>query len=334
MEIPELKRQILNTWSFLEGIVLTPINPEGTNTTFLVNTEHHSFILKIYAATTAQSQIDYEHRLLTFLKEKPLSFAVSPPLPTDSGKTLVNLEREETSIRVALFTKLSGEPPNRQNLEQVQAIGSALAELHSALSEFNPNGQLAHLPYWGSLNQIHPLIPNPLAIPEILNLVGEEKVAVDQMLTDLMESVPVLYKTLPMQTIHADFITPNILVNGTQVVAVLDFEFATYDLRLLDCLGSLNQLALFPWREKQFEPIIRAFSSGYEFSRFLSQPEKEAIITLWRLQRVSALVYWTGWVKEGKVNHEQIRNAVLETLRFETWLNRNRSYFLDCFGLS
>jgi len=73
MEIPELKRQILNTWSFLEGIVLTPINPEGT--------KHHSFILRVYAATTAQSQIDYEHTLLTFLKEKPLSFAVSPPLP-------------------------------------------------------------------------------------------------------------------------------------------------------------------------------------------------------------------------------------------------------------
>lgn len=334
MEIPELKRQILNTWSFLERVVLTPINPEGTNTTFSVNTEHHSFILKVYATTTAQSQINYEHTLLTFLKEKKLSFAVSPPIPTDSGKTLVNLESEETSIQVALFPKLLGESPNRQNLKQVQAIGSALAELHAALSEFDPDGELAHLPYWGNLNQIHPLISNPLEISEILNLVSEEKVAVDQMLTDLMESVPVLYKTLPKQTIHADFITPNILVNGTQVSAVLDFEFATYDLRLLDCLGSLNQLVLFPWKEKHFEQIIRAFSRGYKFSSSLSQPEKEAIITLWRLQRVSALVYWTGWVKEGKANHKQIRNAVLETLRFETWLNRNRSYFLDCFELN
>jgi homoserine kinase type II len=47
-------------------------------------------------------------------------------------------------------------------------------------------------------------------------------------------------------------------------------------------------------------------------------------IAVWRLQRASSLVYWTGWFLEEKVNRQKVIDAVVKTLQFEAWLSQNR----------
>jgi Ser/Thr protein kinase RdoA (MazF antagonist) len=329
MELSESEKQIIcNHWSFLTEIVLEPIQG-GSNTTYFVYTPTDQFVLKVYSTTTAASQIEYEHLLLVFLQQANLSFAIPAPIATSSGETLIPIETELRSLKVVLLPRLVGQPANRRNLQQVQSIGCTLAELHCVLTEFDPHRQLARLPYWGNLAQIHPLISNPLAIAQILNLSLEEQTLLNRILIEVIESVPNLYATLPLQTIHADYITPNILVEANRVVGVLDFEFATFDLRLLDYLSSLDQLASFPWKEELFADIVRAFSTGYRQRSSLTSLEQEALPTVWRLQRASSLVYWTGWFIEGKANRQKVIDAVIETLKFETWLENNSKYFLD-----
>jgi Ser/Thr protein kinase RdoA (MazF antagonist) len=41
---------------------------------------------------------------------------------------------------------------------------------------------------------------------------------------EVIEAASHLYKTLPIQTIHADYIAPNILVESDRVIGILDFE--------------------------------------------------------------------------------------------------------------
>jgi homoserine kinase type II len=170
------------------------------------------------------------------------------------------------------------------------------------LAKFDPQGQFARLPFWGALDQIHPQVSMPLEVPEILNLGVEDHKRFGQLLNEVTEIAPHLYATLPIQTIHADYLTPNILVENDEVVGILDFEFATRDLRLFDYLSSLDQFAFFPCKEVQFEDIVRAFSMGYRACYELTMAEMEAVISVWKLQRVSSLVYWTGWLIEGKGN--------------------------------
>jgi homoserine kinase type II len=55
----------------------------------------------------------------------------------------------------------------------------------------------------------------------------------------------------------------------------------------------------------------------------------EAAISVWKLQRASSLVYWIRWLMEGKGSRQKIVDAVLETLRFETWLESNQKGLLD-----
>jgi homoserine kinase type II len=57
-------------------------------------------------------------------------------------------------------------------------------------------------------------------------------------------------------------------------------------------------------------------------------------ISMWKLQRASSIVYWTGWLLEGKGNHQKVVDAVVETLRFETWLESNQNKWLDALGFT
>lgn len=326
------KQAIFSQWSFLTEVTLKPTRQGSNNTTYFVHTLDKHFVLKLYAETVETAQIDYEHSLLAFLQHADLSFAVPVPIKTSSGKTLISVKIDERSLNVVLLPQLIGQPLNRQNLDQVQASGLALAELHEKLSQFDLQGQLARLPFWGKLAQIHPHIQNPLDIPQILSLGLEEQTSFCRMLNEVMESVPHLYAKLPLQTIHADYITPNILLDRDRVVGVLDFEFATYDLRLFDYLSSLDQFASFPWKEPLFEDILQAFSRGYRKRSSLTVAEREAVVLVWKLQRTSSLVYWTGLLLEGKGDRKKIVDAVLETLEFESWLETNHHKLLDDFN--
>jgi homoserine kinase type II len=327
-----IKQVISNHWSFLAEATFEPTAQGVSNATYFVDILDRQFVLKLYATTTETSQIYYEHSLLTFLQPTNLPFAIPVPIRASSGETFIAVEADGQTLNVALLPRLVGQPMDRQNLNQVQAAGSALAKLHRQLAHFDPQGQFARLPFWGVLDQIHPQVSAPLKIPQILNLGLEDHRRFGQLLNEVIEAAPHLYATLPIQTIHADYIAPNILVENDEVAGILDFEFATRDLRLFDYLSSLDQFASFPWKEVRFEDIVRAFSAGYRADSSLTVEEMKNAISVWKLQRVSSLVYWTGWLIEGKGNRQKVVDAVMETLKFETWLESNQKKLLDALG--
>jgi homoserine kinase type II len=335
MSLPESAKQVIvERWSFLAEATFEPTAQGSSNTTYFVDTPGNRFVLKLYAGTTETAQIHYEYSLLTFLQHTDLPFAVPIPISAGCGETLISVELDGQSLMVALLPCLVGQPMDRRNLDQVQSAGFSLATLHNQLVNFDPQGQLAELPFWGELAQIHSQVRDPLAVPKMLSLGLEEQIQFSHLLQEVVETASHLYKTLPIQTIHADYITQNILVESNRVVGILDFEFATRDLRLLDYLSCLDQFASFPWKEERFNDIVQAFSKGYRACSSLTKAEMEAAISVWKLQRASSLVYWTGWLIEGKGSHQNVVDAVLETLRFETWLESNQKGLLDALGFA
>jgi homoserine kinase type II len=329
-----IKQAISNHWSFLAEATFEPTAQGVSNATYFVNIPDHQFVLKLYGTTIETAQIHYEHSLLTFLQRADLPFAIPVPIRASSGETFIAVEADGHLLNVALLPRLVGQTMDRQNLNQVQTAGSALAKLHHQLAKFDPQGEFARLPFWGALDQIHPQVSEPLQVPQILNLGVEDHNRFSQLLNEVIEVAPHLYATLPIQTIHADYLTPNILVENDEVVGILDFEFATRDLRLFDYLSSLDQFASFPWKEVHFEDIVRAFSTGYRACSALTVEEIEAVISVWKLQRASSLIYWTGWLLEGKGNRQKAVDAVVETLRFETWLESNQNKLLEVLGFA
>jgi Ser/Thr protein kinase RdoA (MazF antagonist) len=67
------------------------------------------------------------------------------PIRASSGETFITVETDGPTLHVALLPRLVGQPMDRQNLNQVQAAGSALAKLHRQLANFDPQGQFARI---------------------------------------------------------------------------------------------------------------------------------------------------------------------------------------------
>lgn len=319
---------LLKLWSFLGPAIVQPTLRGASNKTYFVDAPAGKFILKLYGDSTTTAQIKYEHSILLYLRSREKSFAVPTPIPTESGETLVLVNKNNIPLRVALFPLLPGQPANRNNIDHTRAAGLALGELHLALANFDLSGELAQLPPWGDLYHIHPLV-KPFEIPQLLGLNSIERSRLVKMLTEVIEAKPYLYKTLPVQTIHADYLSPNILLENKRVAAVLDFEFATKDLRLIDYICGLDHFALFPWQQAPHWDFVKAFSVGYSEYVSLSKQEAEAMTITWRSQRLSSIVYWTGWFLEGKVTRQSVLNAVTETLLLENWLEDNEEELLN-----
>ena len=320
--------ELLEEWPFLGAATLQPTNRGASNTTYLVDAQADKFILKLYGDSTLTAQIQYEHSLLAYLQKADLSFTVPAPVPAKSGETLILVNRNNTPLRVALLPLLSGQPADRQNLLHTRAAGRALGELHRALAGFDLEGQLAQLPSWGDLYHLHPLVSDPLEVPQSLALNPNQQARLVKTLTEVIEAKPQLYTKLPVQTTHADYLSPNILIEDNQVVSVLDFEFATTDLRLMDYICGLNHFALFPWKEVSHWEFVQAFSTGYNEQASLTRLEAEAMPIVWRLQWASCIVYWTGWLREGKVTHQSVADGVTKTLLLEDWLENNAAELL------
>ncbi len=287
-----------------------------------METRADKFVLKLYDTSTATAQIQYEHSLLAHLRSYNLSFALPTPVPTASGETLVVVNQNDSALRVALLPFISGQPAERQNLNHLQAAGQALGELHSALTSFDPKGQLAQLPTWGDLKHIHPLVTNPLEVPRALELESIQQKRFVKTLIEVLETAPNLYRTLPVQTTHADYLCPNVLVRDNQVVGILDFEFATSDLRLLDYVAALDHFTR-PSKDVPLWERIQAFSMGYAKHVSLSHSELEALPLAWRLQQASCLVYWTGWLRQEKATYKSVVDGVMGMLLLEDWLEEN-----------
>lgn len=313
---------LLNAWSFLEISKVQPTNQGTVNTTFFVETQTGKYVLKLYNDSITTAQIEYEHSLLAYLQLCNLSFVVPTPIPTSLGETLVTVKQDNSMLRVALLPFIAGNSSDRQNIAHTYAISQTLGELHHALAEFDFEGKMAQLPAWGDLNHIHPLVKDPFEIPKLLKLTLQQQHRLVKTFTEVIEVAPNLYKILPVQTTHADYLSPNVMLLENRVVGVLDFEFATFDLRLMDYVAALDHFTRFSGQAPSLE-FVKAFSTGYAKHVCLSQLEIEALTLVWRLQQASCIVYWTGWLISGKVTHQSVVDAVTRMLLLEDWLKEN-----------
>lgn len=251
-----------------------------------IRSDAGEFILRTYTSTTEVEMLRYEHRLLLWLAEQGLSFAVPIPVPTLRGETLFPAPQGWQ----ALFPRLPGSRLDWRDPDQVDALGAALGELHTTLSQYPPAPRPGVVPL-NALRATHPWIAEPFLLrPD--DLAYAQTPSYDQLrdwwqaevaqLSTLVESQ---YQTLPWQVIHNDFIPNNTLVSARHVTAVLDFEFAAPDVRVLDvAIGLRNMLRV--WENEAPWETVGRFCAGYGRWIRLSEGERAAIPWLMRLRNM------------------------------------------------
>jgi homoserine kinase type II len=217
-----------------------PLTRGTNNLVQRVETPTGSYVLRVYSNTTDAARLRFERDVLAQLTEAWLPFALPTPLPTLDGAYFLDVETEQGHALATLTAYIPGQPPDRDNLDQGTAAGEALGRLTDAMARLAIPAEGVSWRSSGDLARCHPLVPNPPAAFADLPLPDETRQRLISSYTWLIERIPDLYDTLPQQLEHEDFDPGNVLMDGTRVTGVLDFEFCARDLRVMDLTVALT----------------------------------------------------------------------------------------------
>jgi homoserine kinase type II len=257
------------------------------NLTRFVDSGDRSYFLRVYSNTTDPERVRYEHALLRAAAASGLPFAVPTPIAARSGATFVE------APLAALFEVIPGTAPDRTSPVHAHALGEALGHLHAALERIEMAPRPGPAIFYGTLDRIHPLVPDPCAAVADLPLAEARQGRLRAILADLVEQVPALYRTLPLQLCHCDYGPGNTLMLGDRVTGVIDWEFAGPDLRAIDVATGWHWLLRGEVTAAGW-PLIGAFAAGYRAVVASTAAELAAAPTLALLQRATALIHWLG----------------------------------------
>jgi homoserine kinase type II len=209
-------------------------------------------------------------RLTSWLHGRGLP--VSAPVPARDGRLQVAVDR----VSMGLQREIVGDLLDTADLIQVRAAGAVLAQLQDALAAYPDADQIPALA----------VPPKPLTarVTDWLDSHADHlPVAARETLRGLVANAPP--DRLPRQLVHLDFRSANILCARGEVAAILDFEEAQHDHRLVELARSAVLLGT---RYHNWGPVpaeVRTeFLAGYQAVRPLTPAEAGwlDIVLLWQ----------------------------------------------------
>lgn len=210
---------------------------------------------------------------------------VSAPIPSTSGSLQVTGSRASIGVQ----HEVSGDLLDVDDPTQVRAAGAALARLHRDLRGYPAASAVP------GMSKPGPLYDQVLSW---LDTAGERVPHhAASVLRDLVESRP--ERDLPVQLVHGDVRSANILMQGTAVAAFLDLEEARMDHPIAELARSAVMLGT---RYRQWGPVSPAvreqFREGYLAEGTMGEAEAswwEPLVLWFSLALVPPGSDPTGW---------------------------------------
>jgi len=317
---------------------LSPLLGGTNNTMWRADTpDGQSYVLRLCADLSRAPRIRYEAQLLQALSDKDPPFRLPVPLKATSGDILVRFEHEQGTETIATLSprlpgNLHDRPPERNDLLSASHAALTLAWLDKALATLpeipSPDGYTP-LPTFGELAHWHPLASDPLAAVERLPVDREQVKHIQAFFTEVIENVPSLYAALPQQVLHRDYDPGNILLDQQRVTAVLDFEFAGRDIRVLDLCVALSWWPVNLLGTGKEWDLIDVFGAAYTHQTALSEEELLALPTVFRLRDATSLVHRMGRYLAGMETATRMQRRVEHSLWRENWVSAHQQTLLD-----
>ena len=224
--------------------------------------ESARFILTVYEERTNTEDLPFFLDLLDHLSAKGC------PVPRTIHDASGAAYRQAEGKAAALIEYLPGISIDRPSVDQARAVGSALAGIHLAASDFSgsrvndlgPAGWRALLQQCGGagLGEIDS------ALPEL----------VDAKLGQIERDWP---DHLPASIIHSDLFPDNVLMLGDRVSGLIDFYFACNDMSAYDLAVAHVAWSFSSGGGEFHREIGDALIEGYDSVRPLIDQEKAAM---------------------------------------------------------
>lgn len=201
------------------------------NETAFIQTSTGRYVVRRNHRRLSEAAQRYRHTLISRLVEH--DFPTAALIPTHESDTLLKLDGRLHEI----MTYVHGTDYDPNHHQQLASIGETLAQYHQIVESMSP-------PPDGTPPRYTPM--NAMALIETLlvrDVMGELYTSLAwysrraaQLRTTLSES---LYESLPHTVIHGDIHRDNILFTNDEVLALLDYDQATWDARIVDIADAL-----------------------------------------------------------------------------------------------
>ncbi len=224
------------------------------NSNFKLTTTKGEFLLKV-CDEKDPTELQMQISLLRHLSEH--AYPTVYPILTKDQRPMTH----ETVGSVMLYPFLHGEHPQCSPGTLAQ-LGEALAKLH-------------HIPPIAGLSRFAMGISQ--MVPFFSEVQGTQFAThpfVELLKSRLASMTRQLEASLPMGLLHADLFLDNVLFNGDQMVAILDFEEGCYDVLLIDVAMTIIGCCYTPQHELNLKAAHR-FLDAYNALRPLTERERE-----------------------------------------------------------
>ncbi|WP_310833031.1 phosphotransferase enzyme family protein [Paenibacillus pedocola] len=282
------------------------------NTTYFVGNQTKRAVLRIYDTHKDKGKIEFEHAVLQQLGSQNLPFKVPVPVSAATGETMFQID--ESGKFACLFRYIDGDTPNEEASGYAQSFGEAAGILTTVLADINPGLTPVYRPYY-ELRTSYPLCSTEvirelcLYPPEPFRELGMELEMLYKAYENITDSLHE-FSGLPHQLVHGDLNASNLLVqssNPSVVAALLDFEFCTFDVRVMEPAVILSGLL----GHVEEKTMIRDFCRGFSRRVQLTPAEINAIPVLMLLRKIDVFLHFVTRYLEGtdesQVLHEQIK---------------------------
>ncbi|MED4225284.1 phosphotransferase [Neobacillus cucumis] len=315
----------MENWEFVPG-------PSGeNNTTLFILASNEQYVLRIYETHQDKEKVNYEHAVLLALIERPLSFSIPLPMRTNDDQTIV---KTESGFLAGLFKFVEGTNPDLEDLDQIYSFGEAAGQLTVELAEVCVDQLPVYRPYYDmnsthprcSLDQMKDFSLNP---PEDFVELTQELSIIYEQLVSFQDRVPFL-KSLPHQLVHGDLNASNVLTGeDCRISAILDFEFVTHDLRVMEVAVAISNFIV----DKEDETIIfkkiTAFLTGYGSRIKLTEDEIHALPLLIQLRSLDVFIHFLGRYWDGVDSIDTVKKYIRKAAQRISWILIHQDKFIN-----
>ncbi|MDQ0254804.1 homoserine kinase type II [Evansella vedderi] len=293
------------------------------NTTRYLEREDKRYILRIYETHNEESKVKLEHEILLKLNQlSNLPFKIPVPVIKD-GKSLLRLQSNKIGC---IYHYIEGDNPVFNNEEVLFSYGQSVGYLLNALKTIQIQQPLIYRPYY-EIEHAHPNCPINKVVEWCSNPQDPYKEYRNELswiasqLINFKEFIPRI-KNLPHQIIHGDLNESNVLVNTDQKInAILDFEFTTRDLRVMEVAVCISEIISEEANEDVYLNKVYHFFSGFGTTMNLQESEIEALPILVQLRRLDVFLHFLGRYLDGKDDASVLEEQIVKAASYQHWLN-------------
>ncbi|MBB6019276.1 homoserine kinase type II [Paenibacillus sp. JGP012] len=301
------------------------------NSTFVLHTDEEIYIMRQYETHNDQAKIAFEHDVLTALQHS--DFKLDSPRPVESVKNqrMYQVVQDEFTGRtkiVTLFHYLEGVNPVWEHADQLLQLGRAAGHLSSSLARLDVQSEPVYPPYY-RIDKAYPLC-SPSRLMELCASPPEALTACAAQLGQLRDELPDLFEALrgmdqlPHQLVHGDVNASNVLADSEgNICAILDFEFATWDLRVMELAVPMSDMLTMDkseaWMWKAQARLVQGFREKVE----LTAQELRAIPPLILLRSLDVVMHFISRMLEGTDKPQVAVEQIVKLKQRMEWMRLN-----------